>query len=366
MGISLGIKENFKMTKEMPYISIIVPIYNNEAHLVECVQSLIKQSYNNLQIILVDDGSIDLSSKICDEFKKNDSRIIVIHKKNGGPNSARQAGIEVATGKYVMFVDGDDWIESDACEESVRVAIENQADCVMFGYIREYEKKSILNPLFENDFSYNKELSERNIHRRLIGMTDNELVHPEKIDNIVSVCMKLYRLEIVQKGKFVDEKIVGTSEDTIFNIYALENCSVSYINKCFYHYRKTNTQSITSKHKENLPERWDELYRLFDEYLINSGNKERYNSIFLNRVACGMIGLGLNEISGNANIIKKIKGIKKILSRPLYKKAFSQMSLEFCPLHWKVFFLLCKWRAATVLTLLLIIINYLRYNSSVN
>ncbi|MCI6041836.1 glycosyltransferase family 2 protein [bacterium] len=350
------------MKKEIPCVSVIVPIYNNEAYLDKCIQSLINQTYKNLQIILVNDGSKDSSLKICDKYNENDSRIIVIHKENGGASSARKAGIEKATGEYVIFVDGDDWIELDTCEESVRVAMDHQADCVMFGYVREHEKKSISNPLFENDFCYDKEAAEENIHRRLIGMKDEELVHPERVDNIVSVCMKLYRLDVAKKGKFVDEKIVGTSEDTIFNIYALDNCRVSYINKCFYHYRKTNAQSITSKYKEDLPERWDVLYQLFEEYLIKSGKKEIYYPFFLNRVACGVIGLGLNEISGNVNFRKKIKIIREILSRPLYKKAFSQLNLEFCPIHWKVFFWFCKRKFATALTILLIIINYLRFS----
>lgn len=361
MGIGLGIKG--KMKRELPCISIIVPIYNNATYLEKCILSLVNQTYGNLQIILVDDGSRDASSKICEKYKENDSRIIVIHKENGGVSSARKVGIERATGNYVMFVDGDDWIELDTCEKTVKVAMDNRADCVMFGYIREYEKKSIQNPLFENDFCYDKEVAEENIHRRLIGMKDEELVHPERVDNIVSVCMKLYCLDVAKKGKIVNEKIVGTSEDTIFNLYALDGCSISYINRCFYHYRKTNTQSITTRYKEDLVEKWDALYKIFEDYLACSEKKEKYYQFYLNRVACGTIGLGLNEVSGYGNLTEKVKKVKRILSRPLYQKAFQQLNVEYCPIHWRYFFWLCKKKYSLCLTVLLMIINYLRYKS---
>ena len=97
-------KENIK-------VSIIVPIYNVEKYVRTCVNSLISQTYNNIEIILVDDGSKDKSGSICNEFAQQDKRIRVIHKKNGGLSSAREAGINHASGEYVMIVDGDDWID---------------------------------------------------------------------------------------------------------------------------------------------------------------------------------------------------------------------------------------------------------------
>ena len=98
------------MDKEQPLISVIVPVYNVEKYLKKCVNSITSQTYENLEILLVDDGSTDLSGQICNEFEKNDARIKVIHKKNGGLSNARNVGIEKAQGKYLMFVDSDDVI----------------------------------------------------------------------------------------------------------------------------------------------------------------------------------------------------------------------------------------------------------------
>ncbi len=110
-----------------PLISVIVPVYNIEKYLPRCIESIRKQTYNNLEIILVNDGSTDTSGTICDEFAKKDERIRVIHKENGGSSSARNAGIEVAKGEYLGFVDSDDYIESEMYEKMV-YAIE-ETDC---------------------------------------------------------------------------------------------------------------------------------------------------------------------------------------------------------------------------------------------
>ena len=111
-----------------PLISIVVPIYNVEAYLVNTVESILKQSYANLEVILVDDGSTDSSGKISDDLAKYDKRIRVVHKKNGGLSDARNIGIEMAEGKYLGFVDGDDFIDENMYERLYLNLIENNAN----------------------------------------------------------------------------------------------------------------------------------------------------------------------------------------------------------------------------------------------
>ena len=119
-----------------PLISVIIPIYNVDAYLRRSIDSVIDQTYKNLEIILVDDGSTDDSAKICDEYSSYDERIRVIHKKNGGLVSARKAGIQLASGEYIAYVDGDDWIE-DAMYQQLVEKIED-ADIIISGVIRDY------------------------------------------------------------------------------------------------------------------------------------------------------------------------------------------------------------------------------------
>lgn len=345
-------------------ISVVIPVYRAELYLDQCVRSLLDQTYPNLEIILVDDGSPDNSGAMCDRYAAQDARIKVIHKENGGSSYARGAGIAAATGDYVTFIDSDDWIDPDTFEQCVQCIRRDDADCVLYSYVKEYPGISIPVHLFDGDFTYDLTRSERLVHRRLVGLMGDELSRPEKIDNLASMCMKLYRIDAARRGRIVSERETGTNEDSIFNLYALENCRISYIDRCFYHYRKTNEQSITTRHKPELAEKWDVMYRYFREYIDQSGKADVYEEAYYNRIACGMIGLGLNEITADTSIIRRARRMKEILNKEYYRNAFRQLDITPCPLKWKVFFLLCKWRAAFLLTILLIIMNILRSKMS--
>lgn len=344
-----------------PLVSVIVPVYNTEAYLKECVDSIVNQTYQNLEIILVDDGATDGCPRICDEYAVEDQRVQVIHKENAGASKAREAAILVAKGSYIMFVDSDDWLELQTIESCIEVAEKNEDECVLFGYVKEYAEKKIYNPLFEKDIRYIGSEAEDKIHRRLIGFRKEELRHPEKIDNLSTLWGKLYKAEIAKKGRVISEREVGTSEDTLFNIYALEGCSsVSYINRCFYHYRKSNCQAMTMQYKSELYKKWKKLYGYFEEYIYQSENQELYQKIFLNRVACGMIGLGLNESNAKHNIYVKRNNLKIILADSLYRKAFQKLDYSYCPIKWKIFFYLCKGEYTLLLVVILEVINYMR------
>lgn len=126
-----------------PKVSIIVPIYKvPEQYMRKCIESLQRQSLNNIEIILVDDGSPDECGSICESYKNQDSRIVVIHKKNGGLAAARNTGVEAAKGEWITFVDGDDWLNYTACEKAVSAGMEKQVDIVCWGYAKDYKNKS--------------------------------------------------------------------------------------------------------------------------------------------------------------------------------------------------------------------------------
>ena len=130
-----------KMIKQAKKISIIIPVYNVEAYLDRCIQSVIHQTYQNLEIILVDDGSTDHSPQMCDAYAQIDERIKVVHKSNGGLSDARNAGLMVATGTYIGYVDSDDWIELEMYERMYAACIEHQAELAVCRYRNEYTTK---------------------------------------------------------------------------------------------------------------------------------------------------------------------------------------------------------------------------------
>ena len=117
-------------------ISVIVPIYNVEQYLEKCIESIISQTYKNLQIILIDDGSNDKSGKICNKYAEKDKRVVVIHKENAGVSEARNTGLDNAKGEWITFVDADDWIEEEYCQRLYNLVIETNSDVALCGYNR--------------------------------------------------------------------------------------------------------------------------------------------------------------------------------------------------------------------------------------
>lgn len=124
------------INEEKPLISVIIPVYNVEKYLVRCVESVVNQTYKNLEIILVDDGSPDNCGQICDQLAKDECRIVVIHQKNMGLSSARNSGIKIAKGEYFTFVDSDDWILSSMVEDLYRIITESSSDMAICGLIK--------------------------------------------------------------------------------------------------------------------------------------------------------------------------------------------------------------------------------------
>ena len=126
----------------MPLLSVIVPAYNVESYLEQCVDSILKQTFTDFELILVDDGSPDRCPQICDSYAKKDTRVQVIHKENGGLVSARKAGLIASMGTYVTYVDGDDWIEPDMYEVLLTAAIGQEADMVVSGLLHDDGKQT--------------------------------------------------------------------------------------------------------------------------------------------------------------------------------------------------------------------------------
>ena len=203
-------------------ISVIVPIYNVEKYLVKCIESIINQTYSNLEIILVDDGSPDNCHIICDEYAKKDSRIKVIHKKNGGLSDARNAGLDIATGEYISFIDSDDWIYKDMYTDLIDLIKTYDADISGCSVYKFYE-----NDKFNLD--YDKEFN--------VKIYSNEealrsLIREEEIKQ--TVWNKIYKRNIIDDIKFEVGKI---HEDEYWTYQVIGNSKrVVHIDKPMYYY----------------------------------------------------------------------------------------------------------------------------------
>ena len=340
-------------------ISIIIPIYNVEKYLAECIDSVINQTYKNLEIILVDDGSPDNSGRICDEYAENYKEIKVIHKENGGLSSARKAGIEIANGDYVMFLDGDDWLDTCAVEKCVGVVYKNRKiDCVLFSYVKEFPNSSVPMQIFDNSIFFDKLEVEDKIYRRLFGLLNDELKHPERMENLVSCGMKLYKRELLLKAKFFDTELVGSCEDGLFNMYALYDCeNMYYIDEPFYHYRKNNT-SITNKYRPNFIQQWNTLFSIMENIIVEKNLPDKYQTALNNRISLSVTAIGLNEYrNGFFNCIKKLNSY---LKTEKYKKAIKKFDISSVPILWKILMICSKYKLSILVAIGLAIIDKMR------
>ena len=345
--------------KEKPLVSIIVPVYNVEDYLEKCLDNLICQTYENIEIILIDDGSTDKSSQICDEYAAKDS-IAVIHKTNEGVSAARNDGLKAANGQLIMFVDSDDWIETDTCEIAVSAMEESGADVVMWSYISENNGNQSPKTIFGSDTVFEGTDVTEKLHRRLFGLMGEELAHPEYADSLCPVWGKLYKKELIMNNNisFVGLSEIGSYEDGLFNIEVFSQIKKAvYLNKCLYHYRKENTSSVTSGYRKDLFEKWQNLFDLMQKYIDKNNLSSDYQSALNNRIALSILGLGLNIMSCNCSAVKKIKMIKEIIKSKRYKKAYKDLCFNYFPVHWKLFYGCAKYKFATGVYGLLFVIQ---------
>lgn len=341
-------------------ISIIIPVYNMEAFLAECLDSVLAQTYPQLQIICVNDGSKDRSQEILEAYARRDPRVKVLVKENGGLSSARNRGLEEATGEYVMFLDSDDWLDHDICRLAVREMESTGADLVMWSYLREFQTQSKPTDVLGRERLYFDAEGVRGLRRRLFGLTGNELADPSKADVIVTAWGKLYRRDRIAGIEFIDTKKIGT-EDCLYSIEAFGHVrSAVYLPVYGCHYRKYNAASLTTVYNARLFPGWQRMYELMEQIIDTEGLPEEYRSALRNRRALGLVGLGVNIMAASWKPAQKRRELRRIIRLPAYREALAALDLSRMPLHWKGYFLCARLGCAWGLYTLLLVIQKIR------
>lgn len=246
-------------------VSIVVPIYNAEPYIERSIESIINQTYKNIEIILVDDGSEDGSGKICDKYAKKDKRIKVIHKENGGVSSARNTGIREAGSNYIVFVDSDDYVDENYIDLLLSEIVSQDADIAMMTHYIEYPNK-------KPTIRYEKEYIVLNSHDAI-----DRMLYDEGID--ISPWGKIYKKELFSKIKYPEGKIF---EDTATTpLLLMEADKIVINNQPTYHYLIQNNDSITnsvfSSSKMQLIDVTEEMCRkVLEKYPdLEKGTKRR-------------------------------------------------------------------------------------------
>lgn len=249
-------------------VSIIIPIYNAEKTLRQCLESVINQTYQKLEIILINDGSTDNSSQICYEYKNKDSRIIVVEQSNSGVSKSRNLGLKYAGGDYIQFVDSDDMLDNTYIGDLVKNVKKYDLVMTKIDIIQNNDTRSVgLN----HDFVFYRE-----DFKKIFELKNYYGI-------ISSPCNKLYKKSLIKDG-FPDAMYLG--EDTIFNLKYLAKCgSVKYLNCIKYNYIYCNQQSLTKKYRDNMLSDWLNVYR----ELIGFSRTYEINDKYCNRILLRMI-----------------------------------------------------------------------------
>ena len=292
------------MTNKLLF-TIIIPIFNAEKYLDRCIKSVLKQSYREFQVVLVDDGSKDRSGEICDYYAKHSSQITVIHKQNEGVSAARNDGIRVAEGDYIGFVDADDTIEEDCLMTLFQLLRSEYFDCVSFGinkiFVENGEIVDSVQDTHGEAFWRNPDEIRGGIIELFPNMT------------IASVCNKVYTKDIIKNKNFIE---MMTGEDFLFNIEVLQDISsFAVLNNCLYDYyrnkkEKTRANSYTLKYIDDIEAMYKAVLSLFRNWEIKQ--KDYYQII--DDIMYGMFH--------NVLVALPREEYKKAIRRPYVRKAF--------------------------------------------
>lgn len=331
-----------------PLISIIVPCYNVEQYLPQCIESVINQTYQNWELILVDDGSPDNSGKICDEYAAKDNRIKVIHKENGGLAAARNTGQDAATGYAMMFVDSDDWLELDCCEKAMQAMLDKDVELIMFDeYVNNLNSQEIVHSFKDN------------VGNRVFRGFECRQLQARVLDfngEIAMAFQKLIKLDYIRKFniRHIDELKQG-AEGFVFNIQLFEHLhSAYYIKDPLLHYRY-NKKSIS--HTANVENNFliVRCMEWINNYIKNSQNTLDLHSCVLNRmlyIICTTAITGYFNPYYKKSHKEKINEFRIFMAEPLVKEAMASNVNYNLNLQRKIIILLIKLKLYRAIALL--------------
>lgn len=288
-------------------ISIVIPIYNVEKYLRQCIDSIVTCSNKSWEVLLVDDGSTDKSPEICDEYGKRYDEIKVIHKKNEGVSSARNIGIQHAKGKYITFIDGDDFVKDDYFDNLYK-AISKRTDICLFNYTRWIDEKT---------HASGKQISEEGVYNdlKVIYMQVAELEI-----SVMSVWCQVYRLDIIKNNKIYFDENMKTCEDFYFFLSYLEYVETAYVSQGTSYCYRLNLDSVTSKRRLSHIDDYEVLYKKLSSLLISKNLYQEVRRSFQRKWIRWMIDIIYNLYSQGEekDIIKN-----KVINTQIYKDIIS-------------------------------------------
>ncbi|MGM0777908.1 MAG: glycosyltransferase family 2 protein [Bacillota bacterium] len=340
----------------MPFLSIIVPVYKVEPYLRQCINSILDQTFNDFELILVDDGSPDNCPQICDEYAEKDNRIKVIHKENGGLVSARKIGLKAATGKYIGYVDSDDWIEVDMYNRLCEAAKLHSADIVICDMVKNYQDKEVKQEQIIKPGLYNKEAM--NYYLYPIMLYSGEFykfgLHP-------SVSNKIFKRDLIEKNQHRVKEEIKLGEDVACTIPCLLDAEIIYVldKEYLYHYRQIESSMTNSYDGEFLGKTlvlYEQLKELVEEKSNNKPNLIEQLHYYLSYLVIAAVNNELSE-HNKKSANDKIKFIQKMILNKNINEAINAVNIKQLPLRSKVYIWLLQRKQISVLYSLIMIVR---------
>ena len=314
---------------------MIIPVYNSAVYLKRCVDSVLEQSLNEIEIILVDDGSTDESSVICDKYANKNKNIKVIHQRNLGPAIARNVGMKIANGEYIGFVDSDDFVSPDMFETLYKIGREENLDIVIGNY--QVIKDGNVDLHRENEIAPpNRKI----FHNEIVDL----IMQPDHDSLIWFTWKSIFRKSLLELNaiEYFDGML---GEDTIFNIDAMLSANaIYYINEPFYSYVQTKNSLIRKPYKDNLLNRLEKNFNKKEEVLKKHNIVDYQKSICTYAMSHSLVMLISNVLNGKKKIRWRMKEYRRIRQSKFVCMTFDTVSVFIIPSRIKWLALLLKWR----------------------
>ena len=324
----------------MPKVSIIVPVYNVELFIGRTMESLLGQTLKEIEVILVDDESPDNCPVMCDQYALMDSRVKVVHKKNGGLGFARNSGLEIATGEYIAFLDSDDYVDTDTYFSLYTCAKRENIEVLYFCYERFYSTGYVLG---HNETEKVTILRKQNeIRNYMLDMIASQPSEKEDRKIQMSACCAIYKREVIVKHniRFHSEREL-ISEDLVFNIDVLSKVSsMGFTPRTYYHYR-INFDSLTKTIRLDRVDKNEQFYR----YLYNRNEEDSEYTLRVMRLFIGDARFSMIQVCNSQLSLKdKLNWLRNVCKKDIWKEIYIRYPFMQMPIKYRIFFILSVYK----------------------
>jgi len=314
-------------------VSIIVPVYNvKEEYLHKCLQSLIGQTLSDIEIIIIDDGSTDNSLKICMEYANKDNRIVLISQPNSGVSVARNKGIKVAKGKWITFVDSDDWVEASMCEQMVNLAEKWDTEILIIPPVVHKEKEVFENPFFAEDIRRFDLRTKEELQIRTMVLNYPKAIYRPKAILTGHTFGKLILRDFLINSKVEFQDNLLLQQDGIFYLNLFEKCNkISYSNLFLYHYRLYQTSSHM-KTRKNTKQIYSLVQQAFYNFIKENNKSSDFYEAYYAKCVSDISIIVKNDYFNPENslsLIKRLRELRLFLNKEPYYTAIKRCSKDY-------------------------------------